>query len=212
MQSCNLNINGTIMGVQFSGGLTRSHSGGGLWTPNLPAAYLGTAWSKATATTGTYTLPAGHGINTADIVDVFWPGGSALGVTVGTIAGNSCPLSGGVLPNGPGAGGTVSYPNSDGTNTIGMTLVKTTVLSAGIGTALAVLALAGSYRFGIELRSVTPTLLFSADIAAGEFYNWAELTAIATSPLGGTANATIRLGNANSAAINPVNIAALYEA
>jgi hypothetical protein len=61
----------------------------------LPAAKSGTLTTRTSATVGTITGLTGHGIITADVIDVYWTGGSRRGVVVGTVATNSIPISGG---------------------------------------------------------------------------------------------------------------------
>ena len=52
-------------------------------------------------TSGSITASTGHGITTAQVVDLYWVGGQRRGVIVGTVATNVIPFSGGlgdVLP------------------------------------------------------------------------------------------------------------------
>ena len=65
------------------------------------AADIGSLSTRTDNTTGTLTMTAGHGIITADRIDIYWTGGSRQGVTVGTVATNSVPFSGGAGDNLP---------------------------------------------------------------------------------------------------------------
>lgn len=58
----------------------------------VPAGKASTAWTKADDNTGTATLAADHGIETGQVVDVYWSGGFRAAVTVGTVSGTSVPL------------------------------------------------------------------------------------------------------------------------
>ena len=51
------------------------------------------ARGAALAVEGVATLGADHGIETGDLVDVYWEGGVRYGVTVGTVSGTSVPLA-----------------------------------------------------------------------------------------------------------------------
>lgn len=69
----------------------------------LPAAKTGSLTTRTDNTNGTLTMTAGHGITTAATIDLYWEGGSRYGVTVGTVATNSVPISGGSGDNLPPA-------------------------------------------------------------------------------------------------------------
>jgi hypothetical protein len=60
---------------------------------DLPAGKAGTLTTRTNNTDGAATLSAGHGILTADVVDIYWDGGCRYGAIVGTVeaveAGNS---------------------------------------------------------------------------------------------------------------------------
>lgn len=74
----------------------------GKWVKNpiLPAAIAGTLTTRTSATAGTVTLSAGHGIVTGDRIDIFWATGQGYGASVGTVAGDDVPFTGliGTLP------------------------------------------------------------------------------------------------------------------
>lgn len=75
--------------------------------PDLPAAKTGTLSTRTNASTGTLTMASGHGITTAAVIDLYTllaDGTYSIryGITVGTVATNSVPISGGSgddLPN-----------------------------------------------------------------------------------------------------------------
>jgi hypothetical protein len=70
--------------------------------PTLAAAKSGTLPTRTSNTVGTLTMDAGHGFATGDRIDLFWldpPTGVQKcqhKITVGTVAGNSVPISGGL--------------------------------------------------------------------------------------------------------------------
>lgn len=69
----------------------------------LPVGQAGTLSTRTSDTVGEATLGAAHGIETGDIVDIYWSGGVRYGVTVGTVAGTAVPFSLGAGDNLPTA-------------------------------------------------------------------------------------------------------------
>lgn len=59
----------------------------------IPAAKTGELTTRTNNTEGTLTMDTGHGILTGDRLDLYWEGGSRRGITVGTVAGDSVPLT-----------------------------------------------------------------------------------------------------------------------
>ena len=101
MPTSRLTIAGDIGGMAMNSTLTRTADGQIGHEVTLPAAKSGTLSTRTSDTVGTLTLDAGHGIQTADVIDVYWDGGRRYNVTVGTVSGNDVPISGGagdVLP------------------------------------------------------------------------------------------------------------------
>lgn len=89
-----MNLSTEIGGRSIAGTITRS---GGVEssyrTPTpLAAGKTGTLTTRTDANTGTLTMDSGHGIQTGDIVDIYWDGGVQRNVTVGTVATNSVPF------------------------------------------------------------------------------------------------------------------------
>jgi hypothetical protein len=74
--------------------------------PLLPAAKTGALTTRTNNTDGTLTMDAGHGIATSNRLDLYWTNpdgtiGRRVGVTVGTVATNSVPITGGSGANLP---------------------------------------------------------------------------------------------------------------
>lgn len=61
----------------------------------LLAADAGALTVRTDEDEGTITLSTGHGIETANKVDLYWTGGARYNVLAGTVSGNSVPVSGG---------------------------------------------------------------------------------------------------------------------
>lgn len=66
----------------------------------LEAAKTGGLTTRTNDTDGTVTITA-HGYANADVVDLFWSGGSRLGVAVSNVAANTFDISGGTGDNLP---------------------------------------------------------------------------------------------------------------
>jgi hypothetical protein len=84
------------------------HDGDILKDPVLNAAKTGVLTTRTSNSVGTLTMDPGHGIVTADRLDLFWADplladgvGQRYGCVVGTVAGNSVPLTGGAGDNLP---------------------------------------------------------------------------------------------------------------
>ncbi len=60
--------------------------------PTVAAAKVGQLTTRTDANTGTLTMVTGHGITTAAKLDVYWTGGKRIGMTVGTVSGDSVPI------------------------------------------------------------------------------------------------------------------------
>lgn len=67
--------------------------------PTLPAAKTGTLSVRTSASVGTIALAAGHGIATADVIDLYWVENGVqkvrYDVVVGTVSGDNAPITGG---------------------------------------------------------------------------------------------------------------------
>ncbi len=61
----------------------------------VTAAKTGVVAVKTSASVGTLTLQASHGIVDADKIDIFWSGGQRRGCLVGTVSVNSVPITSG---------------------------------------------------------------------------------------------------------------------
>lgn len=70
-------------------------------SPTVAAAKTGALTTRTNDTTGTLTMDSGHGFTTADLIDLYWSGGSRTKVIVGTVAGDDIPISGGSGDNLP---------------------------------------------------------------------------------------------------------------
>lgn len=101
MATNRLTITGDIGGAAMNSTITRTADGQINHDAAANLAKSGTLSTRTTDTTGMLTLATGHGIQTGDIIDVYWTGGRRYDVVVGTVVGDSVPISlgaGDVLP------------------------------------------------------------------------------------------------------------------
>ena len=92
-------------GVTFNENRTVTATGGITKEQSLPAAKTGSLTTRTSDSVGELTMTAGHGITTGQRLDIYWDIGGVTGhrrgVTVGTVAVNAVPITGGtgdVLP------------------------------------------------------------------------------------------------------------------
>lgn len=97
MPTATAKINTSIAGLPGGWDQSITNDGVDARQPDMIAAKVSTAWDYDTTT---LTLPESHGITTGNTVDLFWTDANGVGryrygVTVGTVDGNSVPVSGG---------------------------------------------------------------------------------------------------------------------
>lgn len=86
-------VNG--VGGSISKTISRTGDGGVIAEITVAVGEAGTLTTRTNDTSGTITMSdGGHGIATSDNVNVFWSGGVAYDVTVGSVSGTSVPISG----------------------------------------------------------------------------------------------------------------------
>lgn len=101
MPSSRITTNAEIAGVAYAASRTQSHSSEIYHAPTLAASVAGTLSTRTSDSAGTLTLAAGHGFTAGDVISVYWTGGRRYGVTVGVVAGEAVPISGGAGDNLP---------------------------------------------------------------------------------------------------------------
>jgi hypothetical protein len=88
-------------GISMQSAIVRTGSAPIGLSETLPAAKTGTLTTRTDNTDGELTMSASPGITTGATIDLYWDGGSRYGVTVGTVATNAVPISGGAGDNLP---------------------------------------------------------------------------------------------------------------
>jgi hypothetical protein len=81
--------------------IVRTNSGPIGLSDTLNPAKSGTLTTRTNDTSGTLTMAGGHGFTDAQVIDLYWSGGVRYGVTIGMVATNSVPISGGSGDNLP---------------------------------------------------------------------------------------------------------------
>jgi hypothetical protein len=91
-----------IGGISIQKTIGRQASGDATAEVDLLPGAAGELTTRTDDDTGTVTMDAAeHGIETGDVVDVYWSGGRRFGVTVGTVAGTAVPIDAGAGDNLP---------------------------------------------------------------------------------------------------------------
>lgn len=165
---------------------------------SIPAAKTGTLTTRTDNDTGVLTMSAGHGIITGQRLDVFWSGGSRIGMTVGTVATNSVPIDGG------------SGDNLPLNNTAITACVPTEQAFAVTGNSVVVLACGAALGGAVTFADSGNALIFSKTLTpAVKSYVWCSVDG-GTNPLAGGAVAKVFLSNASASAAQDVSGIAQY--
>lgn len=184
-----IDSNITIGGVNFgSSSLARTANNVVNSDRELAAGSTAELTTRTDNDTGLLTVTAGHGLQSADLVDVYWDGGCRYGMTA-TVDVNAVTVDGGAGDNLP-AGATdlvvckqtvIDYPDVDGDNII-------------------IIAAQCERRAHLDIRSESATVA-AVDLAAGESWAWASDTGM-DNPLASETITEIRvsLGDAENAA------------
>lgn len=91
-----------IGGISIQKTIGRQASGDATAEVDLLPGAAGELTTRTDDDTGTVTMDdAEHGIETGDVVDVYWSGGRRYGVAVGTVAGTAVPIDTGAGDNLP---------------------------------------------------------------------------------------------------------------
>jgi hypothetical protein len=92
MPSASLATNIDAGGVSINKSVVRSADGAIGYEIALPAAKVGQLTTRTDAETGELTMVEGHGIASADVIDLYWATGARYGITVGTVSGETVPI------------------------------------------------------------------------------------------------------------------------
>jgi hypothetical protein len=90
-----------IGGKTFSQTETRTGVSQAVKETLVPKALVGSLSTRTDNTSGNATITGTNTITTGQRADIYWAAGRRIGVTIGTVAGQVCPFSGGVGDNLP---------------------------------------------------------------------------------------------------------------
>ena len=185
-------INSSIGAVSINARITRSSPTQLPTQLPLAAANAGTLATRSDDTSGIVTLATGHGVQTDDVVDVYWDGGRRFNVVAGSVSGDDVIISGGAGDN---------LPAEDAT----LTLQVQQVLNLDFdGDAVEAMAAACGARGRLQFYS-DAVLELGVDLAANAPWIWWE-SGVGSNPLAGksithatitqasTSEVTFRLG------------------
>lgn len=161
-----------------------------LTEPTIPAAKIGSLTTRGSDSAGTLTMNAGHGFTTGAIIDIYFSGDKLRHtVTVGTVSGNSVPISSGsgdVLP-ALNTAITAMIPHEENCVVEGDDVESITAYAAG-----------GGYIQFMEDSAVGLAVRLKA---AKEGYAWFKDNPLgATNPLAGKTLAKIKYSHGQSSA------------
>lgn len=198
MPASRLTLSGDIGGISLSSTLTRTADGQIGHDVTLNAAKAGTLSTRTSDTVGTLTLEGGHGIQDGDTIDVYWDGGRRYDVTVGTVAGNDVPISG-------GAGDVL--PAEDTAVTAAKQHVIDTDLDGDLLEAIGAIATA---RVHLGFYNTGASLALSLDLSATELWHWLN-GGTASNPLAGESIDYVVATQAGSASTANLKLGILYD-
>jgi len=173
----------SIAGISIQSAVSRMAEGQISHEVQLPAGKAGTLTTRTSDTVGEATLGDGHGIQTGDVVDVYWTGGVRYGVTVGAVAGNAVPLT----DSGDGD----VYPAQD---TALVASKQVTINTDFDGDDAEMFAAHCTKRAHVNFLDAGQASLEPVELAANEVWWWASSVG-PTNPLTGNAVDEVRVSN-----------------
>lgn len=197
MPTVSLSQSVTIGGVVISGRNDVDEEGQIGVDATLEAGHAGTLSTRTDADTGVATVGSGHGITTANLVDVYWTGGKRLGMTVTATGATTINVDGGSGDNFP---------------VVSTAIVVSKVYALDCvftGSDAAVIGIALERTGCVNLRGSTTNYLSVVFSAAGQAYIW---TSPATNPVSGASLDTIRASNSDPSNTCRLRVGVLYNA
>jgi hypothetical protein len=191
----------TIDGQTFSSTVTASGDGVRRASPSVAAAKAGTLTTRTNATDGTLTMSGGHGFQTGDTIDLFWSAGSRRGVTVGTVAVNSVPISGGA--------GVADDDLPIATTAITAVIAHEEAFEVD-GDALLGLAVNCPKRGYVVFAEADDSVVKEYRFDASSSFSWIDGSGV-DNPFTGVTVAKVLLSHADSAAAQTMKAAAVFE-
>jgi hypothetical protein len=157
----------------------------------LPAGLAGVLTTRTGDAAGTVTVAEGHGITTSDKVSVFWSGGAAHGLSVGSTTGTTVVVATSAIIDG------AVLPAQD-TVVVIAKAVETTFTHEGNDIAVFVAFSRG--RLSVVVADDAPASVYAADIPADESVAYIEDFSIGTNPFAGDTLTQVVLANGSTSA------------
>lgn len=196
MATSRLVISGNIAGMAVKATHARTEDGGDERNVAIAGAKTGTLSTRTNDTDGELTMEAGHGIETADKIDLYWVGGRRYNVTVGVVDVNDVPISEGTGDNLPAQSTAITAMLPQ---VINLDFDADEVSVIGVQ-----MPARGSVSF-VE----TATIEDQEDLIADELWQWDKFSGY-TNPLAGHVVDEIRVSQAGTSAVN-VRVGVLHD-
>lgn len=191
-----IGVSASVGGLGVSSTITREAEGQIGQEPLLPAAKVGSLTTRTDDDEGSLTLSSSHGIETADIIDIYWDGGRRYNVVVGTVAGNVVPFSGGAGDN---------LPSED----TAVTVSKQKSIDMDVDGDLISMIVASCEKVAHLGFYEDSTLKLSVDVPATEFWAWWSSGAT-SNPLAGVTITEVRASQGDTSA-QTLRLGLLYD-
>lgn len=186
-----------IAGLSISGTVSRTADSQLGHEIALPAGTAGTLTTRTDNDTGVATLDSGHGLSTADVVDVYWDGGMRYGM-LATVDGDAITVDGGAGDD---------LPSQDDAVVVTVTIE---VNSDFTGDDLQMIVAQADQRASLDFLTSADASLKHIELeTAGEQWSWAADQGVAN-PLIGVIDAVI-CSNGSSTTAATLKLGMLYE-
>jgi len=198
MPTATIRYTASIGGLAIDATVERTATGQIGQEVSLAAAAAGSLTTRTNDTAGTLTMTSeSHGIETGDVIDIFWTGGVAYSATAGEVDGTSVPFtdaSGDALPAQDTA------------------VVADVVQEIDVdfdGDLVEAIALTATRRGYFDFQNDTPASLENGELLAGEPWHWVADTG-PTNPLTGDPVDKLLVSNGSSDGTNVVQLGLIY--
>lgn len=186
-----------IAGRNIAGTVEKSASGEIGHLVSVAVAESGTLTTRTSATEADLTMAEGHSIETGDTVDVYWTGGLRYGVTVGTVAGTTVPISGGTGDD---------LPDAETSLTVAAPQVLDTDFD---GSKLELLAMTSSQRGHVIFKDSNGANAYVAELLAATPNFWID-DGVATNPLADDGIDEVHVSNSSAATASTFTLGVAY--
>ncbi len=189
-----------VAGLAIASSITRTADTGIVVDPTLPAGKTGTLSTRTSDSAGVATLASGHGVTTADVVDVYWTGGVRYGCDVSVVATDDVTF-------GTISGGGDVLPAQD------TALIVTPRVEFDVnfdGDLVEMVAAGCDKRAHIEFTEDDDTSIHPVELVANAAWSWATDTGV-TNDLAGNPVGKIQ-ASCGEASAGELKIGVLYDA